>query len=70
MMAWGFISRTPSLHLRKAPDSRSAMPPGIFTFRDAVSIPWKGDFPEGHLSPGATILMLGMIRLKMTNAAR
>lgn len=45
MMAWGFISRTPSLHLRKAPDSRSAMPPGIFTFRDAVSIPWKGDFP-------------------------
>ncbi len=70
MMAWGFISRTPSLHLRKAPDSRSAMSPGMFTFRDAVSILWKENAPEDHLSPGTTILMLGMIRLKMTNAAR
>ncbi len=70
MMAWGFISRTPSLHLRKAPDSRSAMPPGMFTFRDAVSIPWKENALKDQFSPGATILMLGMIRLKMTNAAR
>lgn len=46
------------------------MPPGIFTFRDAVSIPWKGNALEDHLSRGATMLMLGMIRLKMTKAAR
>lgn len=46
------------------------MPPGMFTFRDAVSIPWKENALKDQFSPGATILMLGMIRLKMTNAAR
>lgn len=43
---------------------------GHLYFRNAVSIPWKGNALEDHLSRGATMLMLGMIRLKMTNAAR
>lgn len=70
MMAWGFISRTPSLHSRHAADARPAMPPGMFTFRDAVSAPRKANAPGDQPFLGATMLMLGMIRLKMTNAAR
>lgn len=70
MMAWGFISLTLSLHSWNASEARSAILPGTFPFRDAAFIPWKGNAPEDQLSLGATILMLGMIRLKMTNAAR
>lgn len=70
MMAWGIHSRTSPSHHRNAPGARSAMSTDIFTFRNAVSIPWKGNAPEDHLSPGATMLMLRMIRLKMTNAAK
>lgn len=65
-MAWGFISRTPSSHHRNALDARSAMPPAMFTFRNSES-------PLGteiQLSLADAILILGMIRLKMTNAAR
>lgn len=42
MMAWGFISRTPSSHHRNALDARSAMPPAMFTFRSIAFLLSEG----------------------------
>lgn len=70
MMAWGIHFPHAAITLPKCRGRTFHHASGHVHFPERRINPRKGNAPEDQFSRGAAMLMLGMIRLKMTKAAR